>query len=244
MTENLKTMTPSEVDQVLAEHYNTQHRLRYFLDNAVEGAHRSVGDSKVTSWRPYAKTEEEVHAELQELVAKGGQKGTNAQYYLDRVKSLTEQLQASVDEAKPYDAEFTRRGGWSRFFLVDAVNGHIHASMHCSTCNKRGKATQFSWLPSVSGETEKAAVEEFGSRLCSVCFPTAPVEWTNYWELEAERKKNESCPGSGTSDWKDGEVRTGFAAGNGGVCGHCGNWAGNTSTYSRKIRKHKPTAKA
>lgn len=66
--------------------------------------------------------------------------------------------------------------GWSRFFLVNNNNGHIHSSMHCSTCQI---TTSFSWLPSVSGKTEADAVEEFGYILCSVCYPSAPVSWTD-----------------------------------------------------------------
>lgn len=37
--------------------------------------------------------------------------------------------------------------------------------------------TTFGWLPALSGQTETEAVGEFGSVLCSVCFPSAPVAW-------------------------------------------------------------------
>jgi len=74
-------------------------------------------------------------------------------------------------EYKEADNEY---GGWSRFFLVPM--GHIHSSTSCSTCYV---TTAFSWLPELSGLTEKDAVSEYGEILCSVCFPSAPVEWTN-----------------------------------------------------------------
>lgn len=64
--------------------------------------------------------------------------------------------------------------GWSRFFLVP--DGHIHSSMGCSTCFP---TTQFMWLYELSGLTEAQAVAEYGEILCSVCYPSAPVEWTN-----------------------------------------------------------------
>lgn len=70
------------------------------------------------------------------------------------------------------DAEYE---GWSRFFIVKNTNGHIHSSMDCSTCYP---TTVFGWLPQLSGLTEADAVEEWGGILCSVCFPSAPVEWT------------------------------------------------------------------
>jgi hypothetical protein len=72
--------------------------------------------------------------------------------------------------------------GWSRFFLVANTNGHIHRSMNCSTCNRwtvnGPSATQFRWLPTLSGLTEADAVEAHGGILCTVCFPSAPTEWT------------------------------------------------------------------
>jgi len=66
--------------------------------------------------------------------------------------------------------------GWSRFFLVQNTNGHIHSTMSCSTCFAD---TDFAWLPELSGLTETDAVEAYGEILCSVCFPSAPVAWTN-----------------------------------------------------------------
>lgn len=66
--------------------------------------------------------------------------------------------------------------GWSRFFLVTNVGGHIHRDMNCSTCFP---TTQYGWLTELSGLTEAAAVAEYGEILCSICFPSAPVEWTN-----------------------------------------------------------------
>lgn len=65
--------------------------------------------------------------------------------------------------------------GWSRFFLVQNTNGHIHSTLHCSTCRWD---TDFAWLPELSGLTEADAVAEYGEILCSVCYPSAPSEWT------------------------------------------------------------------
>jgi hypothetical protein len=63
--------------------------------------------------------------------------------------------------------------GWSRFFVVTSSSGHIHSSMHCSTCYH---TTTYGWLPELSGKTEAEAVEAHGPALCSVCFPSAPVD--------------------------------------------------------------------
>lgn len=75
--------------------------------------------------------------------------------------------QAEIDEVA---SQYT---GWSRFFVVTSSTGHIHSSMNCSTCYP---TTTFGWLPHLSGSTEVEAVEACGPALCSVCFPSAPVE--------------------------------------------------------------------
>jgi hypothetical protein len=67
----------------------------------------------------------------------------------------------------------SRWTGWSRFFLVTSSAGHVHRSMACSTCRP---TTTYGWLPELSGQTEAQAVAELGPALCSVCFPSAPVE--------------------------------------------------------------------
>jgi hypothetical protein len=77
--------------------------------------------------------------------------------------------------------------GWSRFFLVNNTNGHIHSSLSCSTCHI---TTSFSWLPTLSGLTEADAVEAHGCILCSVCFPTAPVSWTDGISKVAQAAKD------------------------------------------------------
>lgn len=67
-------------------------------------------------------------------------------------------------------------GMWSRFFLVTSSDGHIHSSLSCHTCHD---TTTYAWLPDLSGLTMADAVAEHGEILCSVCFPDAPVAWTN-----------------------------------------------------------------
>lgn len=68
-------------------------------------------------------------------------------------------------------AEFKRRGGWTRAFVVPG--GHAHTSTACSTCYP---TTRFALIPRMSGLAEEAIVEEAGDRACTVCYPSAPVE--------------------------------------------------------------------
>jgi hypothetical protein len=90
----------------------------------------------------------------------------------------------------PYHAEFTRRGGWTRFYTVRG--GHIHSSMNCQTCHRDGKVTDMGWTPQLSGRTEAEAMAELGPQafaLCTVCYPHAPLEWT-------VKQEKPSCAGS------------------------------------------------
>lgn len=134
-------------------------------------------------------------------------------------------LSAIRDEERKLEEQYT---GWSRFFLVTNANGHIHSSMHCSTCHP---TTSFAWLPTLSGLTEADAVAEHGPLLCSVCFPSAPVEWTIGKQPEADPAQ---CPGSGTYDHNSSGTHYYYRR---AECNHCGHTVSVTSTG--KLRKHK-----
>lgn len=239
-TQNLTTMAPQEFDEELAAIYQAHSKNLSRLDSTLSALHRAVGDRKhgygrhalwgLADAEAEQKAQERANDESAMLHIR-----KDAERTLERLQEAREGVEDTSGQIAERDDVFRARGGWERFFLVSNTNGHIHSSMYCSTCRP---TTQFGWLPSVSDKTEKEAVEEFGPMLCTVCFPSAPLEWTNYWEKEEERKKAESCSGSGTFDWVEGSTRFGYAAGNGGTCSHCDGYA--AATASRKIRKHKP----
>ena len=85
--------------------------------------------------------------------------------------------------------------------------------------------------------TRQQIIDTYGTDLCRFCFPeiekTAPVQ-----EVE-KAPETDICPGSGTWDWKYGEPEKRTYYSPGGTCGHCGEWAGFTSRYNDRIRKHK-----
>lgn len=237
-THDLHTLAPQDFDTQLAELHAKHLKNRQRHASAMTTLHRLAGDTRrghrVTS--PWKLSDTEA-VEKVTRSAKDGARGPRYAYTdaLEALESADAALETTQAELAEYNAVFVARGGWSRFFLVSSNNGHIHSSMDCSTCRD---TTQFSWLPQVSGKSEEDAVAAHGPMLCSVCFPSAPVEWTNYWEKEEQRKQAESCPGSGTFDWVEGTTRFGYAAGNGGTCAHCNGYA--AATASKKIRKHKP----
>lgn len=189
------------------------------------------------SW-PFSANEARV--KLQEKLNMGNLGGHEER----RVRELLQELNdvdKHVNRRKEKILELDRyqeEKGWSRFYVVPG--GHIHSSMRCSTCNKNGKRTQFEWATDLSGQSDEEAVKAHGAVLCTVCYPDAPVQWTNHYELEEERKRKEACEGSGTYNWVKGSTRFGYVSGNGGTCAACGEWAG--ATPSRAIRKHKAKA--
>lgn len=81
------------------------------------------------------------------------------------------ELDALAAEAAPLQAVYNACR-WARFFLVRNGNGHVHSSLHCTTCYP---TTEYGWLPELSGRTEADAVAEFGEKMCTVCFPSAPA---------------------------------------------------------------------
>lgn len=143
-----------------------------------------------------------------------------------RIQELRAAAREIDAEADTLGAEFDRRP-WSRFFWVQNNNGHVHSSRSCSTCYP---TTQFGWTPQLSGKTEADAVAELGPLLCTVCFPSAPVEWT------IGKPPPPRCEGSGKAPMP-GTVRRRYPT-NQGNCPTCRTR--QSLTTSATIRAHKP----
>jgi hypothetical protein len=157
----LTEQTPVEIDTQLAAVYDDiavaaaeVRRVEQYLDDYRRGVQRrDAGDS---TYRSY--TDEG----LDQLKAKH----TLVRGYL--------RLEAA--RTARFDEEFTRRGGWTRAFLVRNAGGHVHSSMSCSTCFD---TTVYAWLPEYSGHDEAEIVDAAGEKACTVCFPSAPVDVLN-----------------------------------------------------------------
>jgi hypothetical protein len=98
--------------------------------------------------------------------------------YADKLFGLAAEEDIKVAELEkemaPYEAEFTRRGGWTRAFLVvTSGQGHVHSSQRCHTCYP---TTQFHWVTGYSGHDEDEIVGDAGERACTICYPSAPVD--------------------------------------------------------------------
>jgi hypothetical protein len=93
------------------------------------------------------------------------------------IDALTEKMRTVDEELDEIAAEFNRRGGWSRVWLVPG--GHAHRSKGCHSLYAE---TELVLCPrdirkrDLSGATEKEIVEAAGDRACTHCYPSAPVE--------------------------------------------------------------------
>ena len=105
---------------------------------------------------------------------------------LDEVENAYAEAVAAVEAIEVAIRDHEQAyAGWARFFLVTSSNGLIHRSMGCSTCNKGRSLTTFALLPSFSGRPVDGLVDLFGPALCSVCFPSAPTDWTDAVRIPA-----------------------------------------------------------
>lgn len=93
----------------------------------------------------------------------------------ERRTAEAEELRAKASEilteAEPYEAEYERRGGWTRAYRVIANGGHVHRNRWCSSY----PTTQHGWHPEVSGWDEAQIIDLAGEEACTKCYPNAPV---------------------------------------------------------------------
>ncbi|MBG0739048.1 hypothetical protein IV500_06490 [Paeniglutamicibacter antarcticus] len=142
--DGLAAATPTVIDTELAELYYQQ--------------------AKAAAWT----------SGFESTIARYEKRGGSAPGHL--YESLAEAARAEAEvqaTIKPFEAEYTRRGGWTRFFMVMNNGGHLHSSRSCSTCRP---STQFGWMPAYSGQDEAGVVGLAGEDSCTVCFPSAPVD--------------------------------------------------------------------
>jgi hypothetical protein len=152
---------------------------------------------------------------------------TEAAAKIAKYEAKLEELRPVYAQKRQAAVDFDKENyeGWNRFFLVK----HIHNSQHCSSFRP---TTRVGWLPNVSGLTEAEAVAEHGATLCTICFPSAPVE------LTVAAPKPGECAGSGkpySKEYSTGRERAHY--GRAGYCPVCLRW--QTVTASGVMRKHK-----
>jgi hypothetical protein len=139
-------------------------------------------------------------------------------------------IEAIKAELAPFNAEYERRGGWSRFILVSG--GHLHRDPAWCGSLTPGK-TQVCLMAEASGMDADAVVAKYDYTACTKCFPDAPVE------DKVGAVKPGECEGSRTFDYDRDTARRGFCYGNGAKCNHCGTFQAVTQNGFGKLRAHK-----
>jgi cytochrome c5 len=165
---DLTTATPVEIDTLLAPIWERQ----------------ASAQSRIVN---YKRREAEIFTTIEKV--KRGERVLRITTALDGIELMEDlarlgrfivaegnKLAAAEADAAPYEAEYTRRGGWNRVFLAKSVNGHAHNGTECSTCHNGQYRTAFAWLIRYSGQSEADIVADAGERACTTCYPTAPVD--------------------------------------------------------------------
>lgn len=180
------------------EEYYRGHAGWFYERGLIPGGQRN--------WQkmPTKKMVSDLRALHEQVIAERGYDRNGYGDMADKMEAARVAVDEHYERYRKLDSQYA---GWSRFFLTNNTNGHIHSSMECSTCNRNGKRTQFEWLPELSGLNEQQAIQKHGPRLCTTCFPDAPLDWTNGGEAEPKGRKRQVpegvCPGSGSSEYDE-----------------------------------------
>jgi hypothetical protein len=165
--------TPVEVDAELARQYHELARVDSKLRSRTSTAQHEFGD-RPRRFDPFTTTAQQAWDRVAAAAANGDKYMISSGRYPSELLADYRQVQAERDGVlAAIDELDTLYTGWSRFFLVTSSAGHIHSSMRCHSCYP---TTTYGWRPDLSGKSEAEAVALLGPALCSVCFPSAPVE--------------------------------------------------------------------
>jgi hypothetical protein len=120
--------------------------------------------------------------------------------YAKQEQAIRDRLAEIALAIEPLQAEFKRRGGWTRFDFVP--DGHLH---HYG-CHTLRPTTVRLLVAEASGQTDEWIVEHFAYAACTYCFPDAPVEAREtYLREQREAKAAERAQAKAERDAKKAE---------------------------------------
>lgn len=195
-TDQLRGMTPPEIDALFFATYKERFRREETEQRAWQRLYGAAGVRAVyRSGRPvWPMNLDDLEQRAREGLRRGdtdtnpvGQDvkrngGSYVGWYTALVDAYRALLAARAALAAlevvelTLNAEFWRRGGWTRAYLVQTHDGHVHNTQECPTCHKGEERTRFAWMIEYSGKTEEEIVKAAASRACTVCYPSAPVD--------------------------------------------------------------------
>lgn len=254
--QQLTTMTPPEVDRLFAALDGKLNRLDDARGRAFEALYSAMGVEQVQRGRSraWAIDARGLEAQARELAASAEpvevperlrryNRMMTPERYANDVRTALRALDDNAAESQRLHegpratlmGEWDRRGGWTRFHLVQ--DGHIHRGVGWrSDCHTLRPTTVLAWQPHLSGKTDAEAVKALGPYLCTFCFPEAPTDWK---KDPADAKKADNCEASGTSAWDHMTPEQRRKYSKYATCHLCGKPSVSiTSTW--KYRAHKP----
>lgn len=218
-----------ETDTRLAEIYEAKARIANRTAMLISSAHSLADDHG--KWEFQGRRRVHVYQLTDAAAVERCRTGQVESWDTRSAAKVVADLDAAIAEIATLGAEeatlnaiyLTHR--WSRFFVVNNSNGHIHYDLSSYRCS-RTLTTSHGWTPALSGADEAEAVAALGPKLCTVCFPSAPVEWT------IGEAKPAKCAGSGRSGRR--------VAGRLVECPECHTT--QSRTPNGVVRAHKPLA--
>lgn len=163
---NITTATPVEIDIEISRLEATQANLRSQRASAAYAIRRDAGqkqDRRTGLW----------DGDLDGAIA-AVEAGTidsyhqrSANHALLALRELDVELEALREQVAPLDAEYIRRGHWSRVYLVTNSNGHVHNTTSCRNCYA---STSYYWVTDLSDATDEEVVAQAGARTCLTCY--------------------------------------------------------------------------
>jgi hypothetical protein len=150
---NLTTATPVEIDTEIARINGELNAIFNQIDAAKDAIQR-YEDSDANRRRTWPVI---------------GEKAAQAVAALPGLRATAEELR---DQLRPLHDEFGARGGWERYYLVEG--GHLHYDVSSYRCSRIATTSHY-WLTELSGQAAAEVIELAGERVCTVCFPDAPV---------------------------------------------------------------------
>jgi hypothetical protein len=205
-----QTIDPVQFDARLFDLYQQHARLEQQRDNHVNWyVHPLARDKQVSHRYGRAKTwemsDEQAVEALRQRVEGGDdeyeiQLRTTPSQALDKAEALVTSAQELADQIAALEYVYSQ-DPWTRWFPCLNADGHVHATLRgCPTVRWD---TQMGWATELSGTPLETAIKMppvgLGPRLCSVCFPDAPVEHCrtlrdiNRAQREAEKAEREAA---------------------------------------------------
>lgn len=156
--------------------------LRGAISRVRDRMHSMARDKRVWSGRTqsWQMTDSKVESIVRQIEADGDARdlsvGAIPSELLGKLTELNMSL-AGIVTVIDHKEETYRADPWKRYIECINADGHIHSWWGCKTLNRGAVATSLAWRTELSGVSTAEAVDTLGPMLCTVCFPSAPVDW-------------------------------------------------------------------